>query len=231
MRVVAVVCTYWPNRRDSVRKILQDLRTSTRPPDATYLLNNNPEQEWEAFPGVTVVNPGFNTTCRGKFLTALFDVADRYLLLDDDTSVGSQTIEALVQRYPTVECTGYLGCWVDYTEPPSVKTGGRLWPYDATGVTRCETFCGCAMWMSFKALCRMVALEGEIRTAEKWRDEGDDLLAGLANESVVVPLRGEECFVDLGYQGQAMYWSVPDYEGMRDRLLRDVLKLQGKWVP
>lgn len=42
MRIVAVVCTYWPKRIQNVHQILQGLMGSTRPPDTILLLNNNP---------------------------------------------------------------------------------------------------------------------------------------------------------------------------------------------
>lgn len=218
-RVVAVVCTYWPNRLGNVSQIVRDLQGSTRPPDRLVLLNNNTERPLH-HPGVEVINAP-NTTCRGKFITGLFDVADYYLFLDDDTSVGRETIAALLRYAHPDICTGYLGCWID--ETGSVNAGKRLWPHDATDVTPCDTFCGCAMFVSFRALVRMVMLEAHVRTPDKWPHEGDDILLGLANPSVVVPLRGAECFVDLGYQGQAMCYSDDNYYGMRDTFTRDVL--------
>lgn len=236
MKVTAVICSYWPNRRPNVEWIIRDLLAGTRQPDRILILNNNPLQRGE--PWITQddrveVIDSFNTTCRGKFVAALLDVADYYLLLDDDTSVGAETLQALcdyaaLPETPQPFCTGFLGCWLDVNDPagPSVHTGGRLWPRDATAITPCTTFCGCAMFCSFQALVNMLRLEALVRIPAEgpWPHQGDDLLLGLANPSVVVPLRGPEDFVDIGQEGQAMCWADEDYYGMRDRFLRDVLR-------
>jgi hypothetical protein len=197
-RVVAVVCTYWPNREPNVLQILRDLAASTRRPDRVVVLNNG-RFPWEhpAPPVLDVqVIHSYNTTCRGKFIAALFEPADYYLLLDDDTSVGRTTLETLLQHAHRGICTGYLGCMV--APNGSVHTGGRLWPHDATAVTAVDTFCGCAMFMAFDSLVRMLQLEERVRLDGEWPHQGDDILAGLANRSEVVPLQGEAKFVDLG---------------------------------
>ena len=202
-----------------MRQIAEDLRRSTRPPDRILVLNNHPDPLLYV-PGADIIQAP-NTTCRGKFIAALFDVADYYLLLDDDTSVGTHTVEALLRYATPGICTGYLGCWID--EHGSVNAGKRLWPGDAEEETVCDTFCGCAMFMSFSALVRMLMLESQVRLSGTWRDEGDDILAGLANRSTVIPLSGLEKFVDLGYQGQAMCYAHENYYGMRDDFTRAVL--------
>lgn len=226
-RVVAVVCTYWPNRRTNLVTILDNLLTSSRRPDCTVVLNNNSDRVYA--PGdlspvpsqVRVIN-SYNTTCRGKFIAALFEPADYYLLLDDDTSVGRTTIETLLAASHRGICTGYLGCML--SPDGSVHTGGRLWPHDATVVTPVETFCGCAMWMAFDSLVRMLQLEERVRLDGEWPHQGDDILAGLANRSEIVPLHGEAKFKDLGYQGQAMCYAEADYYGMRDRFTARVIQ-------
>lgn len=240
-RVVAVVCTYWPTRRQNVRQILRDLYASTRRPDHVIVLNNhaeatllNPVEGWP----VTIFNAGINTTCRGKFIAALLTVADYYLLLDDDTSVGPETIARLLDYSQTEAAgwsTGYLGCWIDWAgaDGPTLfsetsRREGRLWPRDAQQPTPCDTWCGCALWCDFAALTQMVALEARVRTPRQWPDEGDDLLLGLASRSVVLPLRGPEDFVPLSDGGQAMSTSIDNYYGMRDAFLRDVLRAQGR---
>jgi hypothetical protein len=219
MRVVAVVCAYWPNRRANVLRIVADLQAGTRVPDRILILNNHPEPF--AVSGADVIHAPANLTCRGKFITALYDRADYYLLLDDDTSVGRQTLEVLCGVARRGICTGYLGCWIDATG--SVNAGARLWPRDATEETPCQTFCGCAMFVAWDALVRMLMLEERVRIEGRWPTEGDDILLGLANRSTVVPLHGDADFVDLGYQGQAMCYAHEDYYGMRDAFTRVVL--------
>lgn len=236
VRVVAVVCTYWPNRQQNTRQIVADLQASTRPPDRIIVLNNNTEILFEdrTDGSCDTINMPFNSECRGKFLAGLLDLADYYLLLDDDTSVGPETIEALLRSAHRDICTGYLGCWIDPDEhgDPSFWKGRRLWPHDAEVETRCDAFCGCAMFVSFKALVKMLVLEERVRLRGEWTTEGDDILVGLANKSTVVPLHGAEKFVDLGYQGQAMCLSIEGYMEMRDRFTRDVLAdLQGQPMP
>ena len=225
MRVVAVVCTYWPKRRENVRRIVADLQAGSLPPDRILLLNNAVEPFEVA--GADVIHAPCNTACRGKFIAALFDRADYYLLLDDDTSVGPRTLEALSQYARRGICTGYLGCWID---GPVVSGPGQphLWPHDATEETPCHTFCGCAMFVAWDALVRMLMLEERVRRDGRWPTEGDDILLGLANHSTVVPLRGDENFVDLGYQGEAMCYQPGDYYGMRGEFTRDVVAALAK---
>lgn len=218
-RVVAVVCTYWPNRRSQVSTIVRDLQASSRPPDRILLVNN--AETAYTIPGTDVIHVPWNSRCRGKFLAGFFDPADYYLFLDDDTSVGRTTIETLLTFARRGICTGYLGCWIDERNG-SVNTGGRLWPHDATIETPCQTFCGCAMFVAYDALVKLVLFEEWIRLDGRWPHQGDDLVLGLVNNSTVVPLTGDAKFVDLGYQGQAMCYAEEDYYGMRDRFLADV---------
>ena len=230
-RVVAVVCHYWPNRRAAVDRITSDLYAGSVIPHRVIVLNNSVES-LPPIPGASTIHAGFNTTCRGKFVAALFNVADYYLLLDDDTSVGTETLAALLQHARPDTCTGYLGCWVN--EPGSTTAQRHLWPADATEETPCQTFCGCALFLSFSSIVRMLMLEAQVRLNPEgtWRHEGDDILVGLANRATVVPLHGAAAFVPLGDGGQAMSTSDPNYYGMRDAFTRDVLRsLQDKPLP
>ncbi len=222
--VVAVVCSYWPNRRPQVQRIVDDLRNGSVVPDRVLVVNNHTDAI--SIDGAEMVHVPWNSHCRGKFIAGLLIAAPYYLFLDDDTSVGRTTLETLLAHARPDTCTGYLGCWTNGAG--SIHTGARLWPKDAEVETPCETFCGCAMFCSFQALVNMLALEAKVRLDGKWPTEGDDLLLGLANKSTVVPLRGEACFVDLGYAEQAMCYSIEDYYGMRDRFLMDVLPHLGR---
>lgn len=218
-RVVAVVCSFWPSRRENVAQIIRDLQAGTRTPDRILVVNNHPD-EGPTY-GVDQVHIPWNAQCRGKFIAALLDVADYYLLLDDDTSVGTETLETLLSYAHPGICTGYLGCGL--TEEGSVWHGPRWWPKDVTEVTPVATFCGCAMFCSFRALAYMVMAETFVRVGSRWTTEGDDILLGFVNKSVVVPLRGAAAFVDLGYQNAAMCHSIEGYYEMRDEFTRHMI--------
>lgn len=223
-RVTALVCAYWPERFDNVRQAVQDLQNGTVMPDRILVLNNNPSHQL-SFEGAEVINSQANFECRGKFVAALLDVADYYLLLDDDTSVGPRTLECLLRYAHPGCCFGYLGCFLR-KEDNSFHHGNRVWPHEITEETLCTTFCGCAMFMAFDAIVNMLALEEKVRLTDigrHWPSEGDDILAGLANISSTVPMHGDERFVDLGYKGVAMAYE-PGYFEMRDEFVKDVLK-------
>ena len=223
-RTVAVICAYWPERFDNVRQAVEDLYNGTVLPDRVIVLNNN-TQETLKIAGADVINMGFNSECRGKFIAPLLDIADYYLLLDDDTSVRPKTLECLLRYARRGCCFGYLGCYIN--KEGSFHHGDRIWPRDAKEETPVQAFCGCAMFMSFDALIRMLILEEKVRLNldKKWPTEGDDIIAGLANKSSVIPMALDEEFKDLGYKGVAMVYSVPDYYEMRDEFVQDVMKV------
>lgn len=224
-RVTALVCAYWPERFDNVRRIVQDLQGGTVAPDRILVLNNNPAYQL-GFEGAEVINSQANFECRGKYIAALLDVSDYYLLLDDDTSVGTRTLECFLRYARRGCCFSYLGCFLR-EEDNSFHHGGRVWPHEITDETPCQAFCGCGVFMAFDAVVKMLVLEEKVRLAgRRWPSEGDDIIAGLANESSVVPMHGDERFVDLGDRGVAMCYE-PSYYELRDEFVKDVLAALG----
>lgn len=221
MKVTAVVCAYWPNRFPNIQQIVDSLRSSTRPPDTIIVLNNNPEVQL-SFDGAKVLNSQENFRCRSKYSVGLLNPSDYYILLDDDTAVGKRTIEKYLSFARRDICSGYLG--VTLSDLGSFHHGGRIWPTEIQSETPCQTFCGCGMFMSWAALLRLHALEEWIRLPGEWPHEGDDIIAGLANKSTVVPLSksNDEWFVDLDWKEQAMSYD-PVYYEMRDRFTLYVL--------
>lgn len=205
-KVNAVICAYWPARHGHIQRIVDDLRAGSRVPDKIFVLNNHPEHRL-LVDNAYVVNSSFNFECRGKFVFALMDVADYYLLLDDDTSVALGTLEAYMRYAHKGCCFGYLGVCIP---EDSFNTGPRVWPHQVQEETPCDSFCGCGMFMSFDAIVRVLIAEDKVRLRReygRWATLGDDILAGLSNRSSVIPMEmGTEFFLDLGYEDVAMYW-------------------------
>ena len=208
-----------------MERIVTDLQAGSVAPDRIIVMNNNPEVSLALGKGVDVINSMTNFECRAKYIIPLLDISDYYLLMDDDTSVGFRTLEHLLSYAHRGCCFGYLGCFID--ADGSFHHGDRVWPHEIEEETPVQSFCGCAMFMAYDSLVRMLILDEKVRldNGRRWPTEGDDILAGLANLSTTIPMHGEERFVDLGAQGVAMFTSVPDYYKMRDRFVGDVLQV------
>jgi hypothetical protein len=243
-KVVAVVCSYWPKRYDNLAHIVDDLRYGSVRPDWIIILNNNRDEDPAGdsrLVGRETVRfiDSYNTECRGKFVAALFEPADYYLLLDDDTSVAPKTIETLLEYSDAWSATGYLGCML--TPDLCMNPVPHTWPYSITEPAPCDFFCGCALWLGRIALTNYLRLDLAVRRSGLWPElpgdpelAGDDILAGLANRTTaqVVPLpKPDAWFKDLGDGGQAMSYAHPDYYGMRSRFTRVVLEVlkKGGW--
>lgn len=227
VKVNAIVCSYWKERSEHIPRIVTDLRQGTVVPDNIFVLNNNPDHQL-SIDGAYVINSGYNFECRGKYAVSVLDVANYYLLLDDDTSVSPGTLEALLRWARDDSCFGYLGCYLDFTQEMPFHNGGRVWPYQVEEECAVDSFCGCAMFMSFKAVVNTLDLESLVRLDGKWPTEGDDIIAGLANRSSVVPMNHHERFVDLDWSGVAMYYR-PGYVEMREEFLKAVLLAKESW--
>ena len=229
-KVNAVILAYWPQRYGHIQQIVDDLLAGTVVPDRIFILNNHPEHILPPIEGALVVESKFNFECRGKFVFALMDVADYYMLIDDDTTVQPGTLECCMRYAHKGCCFGYLGVNID---TGSFSTGTRLWPQDVGEETPCDAFCGIGMFMAFDALVRILIAESTIRLDPEYGREmglGDDILAGLANNSSVIPmLPNREQWRELGYEGVAMYWGsngIPQdrYVADRDRFALDIIR-------
>lgn len=224
-RIVAVICAYWPSRFKNIERIVKDLLEGTVVPDRILILNNNKDHQL-SFAGAEVINSQFNSRCRGKFIVAMLDVADYYLLLDDDTSVGKRTLERFLKYAHRECCYGY--CGVAY------KTGNgiRTYPEVVKEETKCQYFLGPGLFLSFYALVRLLIADERVRKTTKWKHEGDDILIGLANKSSIIPMRDEELFLDLTWGEQAMAWGDDgvskggqDYLRVRDAFTLDAMRI------
>lgn len=226
--ITAVVCAYWAPRFANVERIVSDLLAGTVVPDRILVLNNNPDHQL-AFnhlarnPLVDVVCGSANHECRGKFIAALLAPADFYLMHDDDTSVGTRTVECL--RRHAMDRDFVTGYWGVRLAGSSFMQGTIVQPRHLIAAERVDAFHGRAMFMGHRAIVRMLAAEEKVRLDRGWRTEGDDIIAGLANRdsSWCVPMDEDEAWVDLDQCGVAMQMSVPNYFAMRDEFTGAVL--------
>jgi hypothetical protein len=233
-RVVAVICAFWPARIENLKRIVGDLKAGSVVPDRIIILNNNKNFKLDKsdFEGVDIINSEFNSRTRGKFVVALLDVADYYLTLDDDCSVSPKTLEAFLRYAHRKCCFGVCGI---------SQSGGNDQRIYSTGVTEetpTETFLGGILFLSFYAIVRMLIAEERIRITTKWKHEGEDLLMGLANNSMVVPLKYDENW-DLSERWKEFDWGPeaisygsdgssaggPDYLRMRNEFTLDAMKI------
>lgn len=229
MRVTAVVAAYWPERTENVYRIVNDIRFGTICPDRIIIWNNGakrvlPGPRGHELMNVDEIHAPANYECRGKFVAGLLDASDYYLFMDDDTTVGPKTLECFL-HYAHRGCVyGYWGVQLA-TNPDGSKSfanGTLVGPGLVNAPTRVDAFHGRGMFVAYDALVRMFAAEERVRLETKWKTEGDDLLIGLANEGEIIPMRGDEMFVDLSEEGVAMC-HAPGYFEMRDEFLNDAL--------
>ena len=220
--VVAVVCSYWSSRINNVKRIVKDLREGTRVPDRILVLNNNKKHTLE-IEGAEIINSEFNSRSRGKFLVALLHVADYYLLLDDDCTVSSRTLE----RY--MESAHRKSCHASFGQKLGVR--GRQRPMDVKEETEVDWFLGTGIFTSFYCIIRMLVAEENLRVRGKWKHEGEDVLLGLANYATILPMVEDEDFIRLEWGKEAMAWGSDGvtkggkhYLHMRRQFTKDAVK-------
>lgn len=230
-RVVATVVSYWPNRVGNVAAIVEALQAGSVVPDRIIVVNNGTSDlDHLASDIVAVMRVGLNSWTRGKFVAALFEPAHYYLMMDDDTSVGLDTLKALLKAAARRRgfVTGYWG--VKLTEGRSFMNGAIITPESIPEPMKVDAFHGRAVFASYDAVVRMVASEEYVRFDEgnemRWPHEGDDILIGLANQVTpgcwMLPLRGDARFVDLDQCGQALQFEDA-YFGERDAFTLDAV--------
>lgn len=224
--VTAVVCCGWPARAANVAKIVQDLQAATVTPDTIIVLDNF--SDGSAFADLedqVRVVAGHNWECRGKYVVGLLQFADFYLLNDDDMTVGARTLEQLLAtgRPGTNYVTANRA--VSLTASRKLSEGHVFDAQDVTQETPADVIYGSSAFMTHQALLTMFDAESRLR--HKWPVEGDDILAGLANDVLIQPMRGDAAFRWLPDGGVAMA-SRPDYWTMRDDFTFDALDALAK---
>lgn len=226
MTVTAVVCAYWPERFGNVEIIVHDMLNGSVVPDTIIVLNNNPDHPDalnQLRDGPVKVMGGWNTECRGKFVAGLFAPADYYLLNDDDTSVEQGTLAHLLSHARRGFVTGYWGVTL-HPVTGGFSDGTIHIPAGQNDELHVDTFHGRSMFMAHDALVRMFAVEESCRLEPGQAMVGDDILAGLANDdTVVIPMRGDQCWKDLSEQGVSMFGGREGYRQDRDDFARRVI--------
>lgn len=190
VKTVALVVSYWPSRVDNVRRIVSDLLGGTVVPDEILVLNNNKDVHLE-IEGAAVINSQFNSRSRGKLVACLMDVADYYLLLDDDTSVGPKTLERFLEVANRESCYAY--CGIEF----GGGNGNRVYPSQVEEETVVQYHLGCGMFLSFYSLIRSLILDEKLRLHTEYKHEAEDITIGLANKATIISMRDDEKFVDL----------------------------------
>jgi hypothetical protein len=219
-KLVAVVLHYYPQRSENVRKIIQDLKNSSRVPDKIIVFNNNKDMVIN-FEGVTNINSDTNFHSRAKYGVALLEPADYYILLDDDISVGKRTIEKLLEYATPDICTAMRG--VNLSNG-SFTYGTDVYPHLVGEPTKVDSFIGRLQFVSYKAIMNMLVLEPALRLDDKrFIYDAEDIFIGLVNDTKVYPLRGDELPYDTGENGVAYHQFFGDYGGLRDVFTRKVI--------
>jgi len=221
--LTAVVVAYWPERFGNVDRIIDDLQTCLRPPDTLIVLNNNPEcpERFLHIEGIRHIR-GSNWECRGKYVAGFLVFADYYLLMDDDITVSQRTTTELMRRAHPECMTANRGIVI---RDGSFFAGDIHDANDQAEDVPVDSLCGSALFASHAALVRTLGAEMPIR--HKWPTQGDDILAGLANDAVIWPMPEGCQWKELPDGGVAMNFD-DDYYDMRDLFTIDALRALGK---
>ncbi len=219
MKITALITHYYPERLYHIKRIIQDLKNSTRPPDTIMVFNNDSHVIIKE-EGVICINSTHNLSGRAKYIACLLDPADYYVLLDNDITVGRKTIEHLISVIPPNSmsfCTAQQGVLLNSKLFHERKT---ISEFDVDEPVKTDTLIGSFVFCSFSALVKMLEVEPQIRLKNKqWINvPGDDILLGFANTPIIIyPARGDECVIDLSQEGVACYQEYPHLEFMKLR--------------
>lgn len=225
MTVTAVVCCGWPERAANVARIVDDMLAGTVRPDTIIVLDNFSDgTAFRHLEDRARVVSGHNWECRGKYIVGLLAFSDFYLLNDDDMTVGARTLERLIE---TARDGNYVTANRAVVLPANRKLSEGV-VFDAHTLSApapADVIYGSSAFMTRAALLNMLEPEGRLR--HRWPVEGDDILAGLANDVLIQPMRDDAAFRWLPDGGVAMQHR-PGYWSMRDEFTLDALAALGK---
>ncbi len=200
MDLVVVIVAYWPDRYVNINEQLVDLleRSSVKP-DKVIVFNNNPERTLPATlnawkrRGVSLIESSGNFTSRSKYAIAMLEPAQSYLLLDDDVSVGVDTIKGY-QKYATAQ-TALCEWGIKMTETNYYSGGEEIKGHEINEPVKVDGFFGRIQYLSFASIVRMFEAEMRCRLADLplFRSVGEDILIALCNpHAYVVPVGDNE---------------------------------------
>lgn len=205
--VVAVLVAYWPERFDNIGVQVEDLLASTVVPDKIIIINNNPNHELRftfSNKRVSVLESSGNFTSRSKYAVAMLEPSKYYVLLDDDLSVTSRSIETAMS---------YMGRGVN-----AVSDWGTRWRThgqtevkgdDIKRPVRVDGFVGRFQFLTFQAIVNVFSAEAHTRipNLSRYKTVAEDILVAMVNDAYVIPLtelkglpQGSEAMAgDVGY--------------------------------
>lgn len=214
-KITAVVLHYYSERTQNVKRIITDLKAGSRPPDKIIVFNNNPTMDFRS--DVTVINSSENFWTRAKYITCLLQPSDYYLLLDDDITVGNESLshfELLAVSNNDDFCTSSEGLIED---PKKYTRGQFIREREIEKPTQVDWFCGSLIFCSFNAIIKLLEAETKVRLPDKkYLFEGDDILMGIANQPIFIyPARGDEICHNISENGVNLAQKYPQYSKMR----------------
>ena len=225
--VTAVILSYWPQRHANVKKSFDMLTSGTIVPRTTIVMSNNGSSPlpMNPFGKFVTLNSSHNFWTRGKYAAALMEPSPYYLLMDDDIAVGPRTLEAFLMNAED-EWTCFAGRCVDLDNSGSFWHGTSWSPNEVTSPRQTDTMVGRIQFVSFESILRMFRWEPKIRFPrlldEVYRYKVEDVAMGLCNYTKVLPLRDDECPVDLSECGTSLCEVEKDYSEFRDEYCRSL---------
>lgn len=198
-KVIAILLAYYPERFGNLSKIIEVLKTGTRPPDQVVLFSNNPNLIIE---GVDCVKSDINLGNRARYPFALTIPADYYFFIDDDVSPRKRTIE----NYLSYNFDGVLGHCGKKTPNGNYSTP-LIWADQHKEAESVDLLIGVgSMFASFNAIVNMLKLETKIKSLPEYNNgrEGDIILS-MANNSKIVLSDKQSMTFSLSQNGVGMY--------------------------
>jgi len=99
MTVAAILLHYYKQRTDNVKRIIEDLKQGTRPPDKIIVFNNNKDVLFPSLPEIIVINSTYNYHCLIRHAIGLVAGTDLCLFVDDDVTLQVNGLEYLLQQH------------------------------------------------------------------------------------------------------------------------------------
>ncbi len=218
---------FYEERVQNVERIVKDLQTSTRPPDQIIIFTNNENLTFVLgnWKNVALIGSSKNYSTRAKYVACLLEPSDFYLLIDDDITVGKETIEHLERNIPlnvASFCTSNEGVKLLDGTFSNVE---YIREFEIKEPTEADSLIGSFVFCSFEAICNMLEAEVDVRLKDKeYLLEGDDILMGLANRPITIyPAEGEKACKFLNEQGVRFGLIYGNYKLMRDKFTAKAL--------